>query len=56
MATIIKVPKNATKEQLEEIKKKIENLPRKNIAKHFGSLKRGIDGLEYQKKLRDEWD
>ncbi len=56
MATVIKVPKNATKEQLDEIRKRIEMLPRKNIAKHFGALKRGIDGLEYQKKMRNEWD
>lgn len=56
MATVIKVPKNPTKKQLEEVKKKIKNLPRKNIAKHFGALKRGIDGLEYQKSIRNEWD
>lgn len=27
-----------------------------NLSKHFGKLKRGIDGLEYQKKARNEWD
>ena len=25
----------------------------KGIRKHFGALKRGIDGLEYQKKIRN---
>ena len=24
--------------------------------KHLGKLKRGLDGLEYQKQLRDEWN
>ncbi|MDR1975152.1 MAG: hypothetical protein LBQ31_10875 [Bacteroidales bacterium] len=28
----------------------------KTMSSHFGALKRGIDGLEYQKQLRDEWD
>lgn len=23
--------------------------------KYYGALKRGFDGLEYQKKLRNEW-
>lgn len=55
MATVIKVPKNPTKKQLEKIKKKIENLPRRNIAKHFGKMKWPMDGLEYQKLMRNEW-
>ena len=28
----------------------------KTLAKHFGKLKRNIDGLEYQKTVRSEWD
>lgn len=28
----------------------------KSLRKHFGSLKRQLDGLEYQKLLRNEWD
>jgi len=30
--------------------------PKKNLAKHFGKLKWGIDGVEYQKNVRSEWD
>ena len=26
------------------------------LAKHYGSLIRGIDGVEYQKTVRSEWD
>ena len=35
-------------------KKKSEG--KKSLAKHFGKLKRGIDGVEYQKAVRSEWD
>lgn len=27
-----------------------------NLKKHFGKSKLGIDGLEFQKKVRSEWD
>jgi len=30
--------------------------PRKTLAAHFGTLKRGFDGLEYQKEVRNEWN
>ena len=26
------------------------------LSKHYGSLIRGIDGVEYQKAVRSEWD
>ena len=55
MATVIKVPKTPTKKQLEELNKKIKKLPRKNISKHFGKMKWPMDGLEYQKMMRNEW-
>jgi len=55
MAIVIKIPKNPTKKELGKIKEKIEKLPRKNIGKHFGKLKRPMDGLEYQKMIRNEW-
>lgn len=56
MATVIKIPKNPTKEQLEEVKKKIQYFPRENASKHFGKMKWPIDGLEYQKMMRNEWN
>lgn len=43
----------------EKVKKAIDKLakdsPRKTLKQHFGQLKRNIDGLDYQKKVRDEW-
>lgn len=55
MATVIKVPENPTEKELEELKKMIENLPRKNASKHFGKMKWPMDGLEFQKMIRNEW-
>jgi hypothetical protein len=42
-----------------KVQQAIEQLSRetgkKSLRKHFGQLKRNLDGLDYQKKLRDEW-
>jgi len=35
-------------------KKRIGN--KKPLVKYFGKLKRGIDGVQYQREARDEWD
>ena len=55
MATVIKNPKNPTKEELVELKQRIKKMPRKNASKHFGKMKWPMDGLEYQKMMRNEW-
>ena len=36
--------------------KKKKTLSPKELSSHLGKLKRGIDGLEYQKTIRNEWD
>lgn len=56
MATVIDIPKNATKKQLMAIRKKIESMPKKSMKKHFGKMKWPMDGLAYQKELRNEWN
>jgi len=44
------------------IRKTMEKLARRNrrsgfnASAFYGKLKRGLDGLRYQKELRDEWD
>jgi hypothetical protein len=59
--TII-MPKNATKKQVKEAIEKLQkNIAAKkgkkgNAAHLFGSCKSEIDGLEFQKKVRSEWD
>ncbi|HET8810206.1 MAG TPA: hypothetical protein VFM65_08080 [Flavobacteriaceae bacterium] len=45
---------------LEEIKKRIltffSKTPKKDIQKYAGKLKTDIDPLQYQSKLRNEWE
>jgi hypothetical protein len=57
MTIILK--KNANKKDIEAAEKKLSVKKRKskkgNLSEFFGSLKRGYDGLEYQKKVRSEW-
>jgi hypothetical protein len=43
----------------EKVQQAIEQLSRetgkKSLRKHFGKLKRNLDGLDYQKQVRNEW-
>jgi hypothetical protein len=56
------MPKNATRKQvkaaLEKMQKHIAGKKNKkgNIAHLFGTCKSKVDGLEFQKKVRSEWD
>jgi hypothetical protein len=56
------IPKKATKKQVQEAMAKIEKEMKKknkgkgNVAKFFGICKSEVDGLEFQKKVRSEWD
>jgi hypothetical protein len=47
--------KEVTPENINQLLSKIKKPHKQTIAKHFGKLKRGIDGLEYQKAIRNEW-
>jgi len=48
--------KEITQDSLDKLLAKTVRLRKKTLAAHFGKLKRGIDGLEYQKEMRNEWD
>ena len=54
MTIEIKAPvtKEKVQQAIELLSKEGE---KKTLRKHFGKLKRGLDGLDYQKKVRDEW-
>ena len=58
MTIILK--KNATKKDIEAAEKKLRanrgKSKKGSFREFFGTLKRGYDGLEYQKKVRSEWD
>lgn len=53
---VIELKHAMSKEEIEKILSKIDSSSeKKTLRKHFGKLKRGLDGVEYQRKLRDEW-
>ena len=54
MTIEIKTP--VTKEKVQQaIKQLAEESGKKNLRRHFGKLKRNIEGLEYQTQVRNEW-
>lgn len=53
---IIEIKKPVTKEKVNQAIKRISKEgKKKSLRKHFGKLKRGVDGMTYQKQVRDEW-
>jgi len=52
MTSITRKVKSA---KIKALKKRVASKSRKNPSSFFGKLKDGVDGLTYQKKLRDEW-
>ena len=53
---IIEIKKPITKEKVREALLQISKEgKKKSLKKHFGKLKRGIDGVAYQKKVRNGW-
>jgi hypothetical protein len=54
----IVINKKASSNQIELARKKVlKSKPkRQGVAKLFGALKRNIDGVKYQKAVRNEWD
>lgn len=54
---IIEIKKTLTPEKIKEaIDKKLKGGERKSLRKHFGKLKRGLDGMTYQKNIRNDWE
>ena len=53
----IVIDKTNSKNIAKLLTKKLKKEPKKgNLAKHFGKLKRSIDGLKYQIELRENED
>jgi len=58
---VVEIKKGSTKEEIDAAFKKLyENPqpPRKpfNAKKFAGKMKRGFDGLEFQRQARNEWE
>ncbi len=52
----ITIKKKAGKEKLNEALKKLKHSKKLNAKRHLGKVKWNEDALEYQKKVRNEWD
>jgi len=52
---MVLVAKEITQENIAYLLGK-KKTPRKTLGDIYGKLKRGIDGLEYQKSMRNEWN
>ena len=46
---------NITEANVAVLIRKTRKAPQKTLADMYGKLKRGIDGLAYQKAVRNEW-
>lgn len=54
MTIEIKTP--VTKEKVQQaINQLSKGNDKKSLRRHFGKLKRGLDGLDYQTQVRNEW-
>jgi len=53
----IEIKSPVTKEKVQEAIAQLatEKSNKKSLRQHFGKLKRGLDGLDYQKQIRNEW-
>jgi len=56
MAKVIEIDKTTSRKDLDEA---LINAPKAkssiDLSKYFGKVKFGVDGLEYQRKSRNEW-
>lgn len=53
---VITLKKGASRGEIEKALAKLEKQKKKpSLKKHFGALKRGLDGLTYQKEARREY-
>ncbi len=50
--------KNFSSKQIAMAKRKLKRKKqsKSGIGKYFGALKRGLDGMEYQNEVRNEWN
>ena len=53
---VIEIKKSVTEAKLKKVLPTAGGIKKKSLRKHFGKLKRGLNGLDYQKKVRREWN
>ena len=52
---MVLVTKEITQENIASLLGSAKKTPRKTLGDIYGKLKRGIDGMEYQRTMRNEW-
>lgn len=54
---VVEIKKSVAKKKIKKaLAVTTKNKIKKTLRAHFGKLKHGIDGLTYQKSIRNEWD
>lgn len=53
---VVVVKKGLGKKKLDEALQKIKYIKKFNSKRHLGKVKWDMDALEFQKKIRNEWD
>ncbi|HEY4323427.1 MAG TPA: hypothetical protein VGN20_05560 [Mucilaginibacter sp.] len=54
---VITINKDTKAEEIKEALKKLKKSDKKSLSSFYGKLKGAFgDGMEYQKKIRDEWN
>lgn len=54
---VITINKDTKAEDVEKALKKLQKTKKRDLSSFYGKLKGAFgDGMDYQKKLRDEWD
>ncbi|MDB4901439.1 MAG: hypothetical protein JWQ63_720 [Mucilaginibacter sp.] len=54
---VITINKDTNSEEIDKALKKLQKSKKKNLSNFYGKLKGAFgDGMEYQKKIRDEWN
>ena len=54
---VITINKNTKAEEIDAALKQLQKSKKKGLSSFYGKLKGAFgDGLEYQKKIRDEWN
>jgi hypothetical protein len=57
VSMVITINKDTNSEEIDKALKKLQKSKKKNLSNFYGKLKGAFgDGMEYQKKIRDEWN
>lgn len=52
---LIEIDQPVTPQKVQDALGKIQNKTKKSLRRHFGKLKRGLNAVSYQNKVRNDW-